>query len=213
MVRAVTKGRLPTHIIMHSDAIDHTIFLSGWRRAAPQAQVLAVKPDASKGDLPLVSVDDGSGRLEARLPPALTQGGLLDAAVFDCRPFFQEVRQASGPCCALGRGAPTNNFPLSNPTGCPLPQAHPLRPVRRRHLARRLPALLAQRHRRLRVEGLWRQQPLGPPLLVLFPAAAEGGGAGLCAAGRFVGRYRPRPSRALGPHPHVGRGGHGPRRG
>lgn len=92
MVQRVTRGRLPTHIIMQSDAIDHTIFLDGWRRAAPRAQVLAAKPDASKGDLPLVAVDESTGLLRAQLPAALTKGGVLEAAVFDCRPFFEEVR-------------------------------------------------------------------------------------------------------------------------
>jgi hypothetical protein len=91
MVMSVSKGRLPTHIIMHSDAIDHTIFLPGWRRAAPQAQILAVKPDAREGDLPLVAVDASSGLLQAQLPPALTKGGALEAGVFDSRPFFTEV--------------------------------------------------------------------------------------------------------------------------
>ena len=91
MVKRATGGRLPTHIVMHSDAIDHTIFLDGWRRAAPQAQVLAVKPDAGKGDLPLVAENPSTGLLQAQLPAALTKGGALASAVFDCRPFFQEV--------------------------------------------------------------------------------------------------------------------------
>lgn len=92
MVVSKTGGRLPTHIIMQSNAIDHTIFLPSWRRAAPQAQILAVKPDASRGDLPLVAVDASTGRLQAQLPSELTRGGGVEAAVFDCRPFFQEVR-------------------------------------------------------------------------------------------------------------------------
>lgn len=43
-------GCLPTHVVMQSNAIDHTIFLSGWRDVlVPAAQILAVAPSAPTG--------------------------------------------------------------------------------------------------------------------------------------------------------------------
>lgn len=92
-IKAVTpSGKLPTHIIMQNDAVDHTLFLKGWRDAVPSAQILAVKPSTVHGDQPLLTAaSSSSSPAEIILPPALEKGGMLDAAFLDISPFFQEV--------------------------------------------------------------------------------------------------------------------------
>ncbi|KAM3570749.1 hypothetical protein VYU27_007197 [Nannochloropsis oceanica] len=87
-----TAGGLPTHIIMQSNAVDHTLFLEGWRKAIPSAQILNISP--TKGDLPLLlnpSSSANSTRNVVPLPFQSTTAPIVEAALLDIPPFFQEV--------------------------------------------------------------------------------------------------------------------------
>jgi hypothetical protein len=80
------------HSHIQSNAVDHTLFLDGWRKAVPSAQILNVSP--TKGDLPLLlnsssSVNSTGGVVP--LPFQCATAPVVEAALLDIRPFFQEV--------------------------------------------------------------------------------------------------------------------------
>ena len=92
MVRQAAGG-LPTHIIMQSNAIDHTIFLDGWRKAVPSAQILAIDPATNLGDLPLLLDDVNKGNSGAVVPLSFqsSTSPIVESALLDISPFFREV--------------------------------------------------------------------------------------------------------------------------
>ncbi len=81
-------GGMPTHILMQSNAVDHTLFLDGWRKAVPTAQILAVNPATNRGDLPLLDADK---RHVVPLPFQSATSPVVEAALLDISPFFREV--------------------------------------------------------------------------------------------------------------------------
>mmetsp|Transcript_11976 Transcript_11976/g.40501 ORF Transcript_11976/g.40501 Transcript_11976/m.40501 type:complete len:301 (+) Transcript_11976:1-903(+) len=77
----------PSDLVVCNNAVDHTLWVGGWRQALPRARVWAVEPEEG-GDAALVVEDD------AGIPsPALDEEmrAELDAAVLDVQPFFREV--------------------------------------------------------------------------------------------------------------------------